>query len=412
MGNDNNPLANLAKYKNAALSCVHCGQCRAVIWPSKNYYNVCPVNGTNVTAGFEPAFARGKNVIIQGLLWGDLPLSPDLSDIFFQCTLCGACLDFCQNAHNDSIDFANHRWMDQVNVFEALRADLVEAGFCLAPHSEMNTQISERGNPYGQDPAEKAQWIARLDFPLKDASAEPADVLYFAGCTAALMPAFGVQNIAVATATSLHKLGVDFAVLGAKEICCGSAALRTGNKAIFSQVADQNAQSLESLGIRTIVTSCAGCYRTLKKDYEQRLGDIKIFHTIEFLANFLREHEIVLNNSGITTTYHDACHLGRHMGMYNAPREILAQISSFVEMKTTRESAHCCGAGGGVKKAFPELSIAMARNRVQEAVETGAKILVSACPFCSRNLAEAAEAMQAGIQVRDIVELLVDAIPE
>jgi len=297
-----------------------------------------------------------------------------------------------------------------VNVFEAIRADLVEAGFCPATHSEMNAQLAERGNPYGKEPAEKGEWTSRLDFPVKDASTEPADVLYFVGCTAALTPTFGVQDIAVATATALHKLGVDFSVLGAKEICCGSAALRTGNKATFSQVADQNAQVLKSLETKTIITSCAGCYRTLKKDYGSRLGDIEIFHTVEFLANYLREHDITMKNLGITTTYHDPCHLGRHMGIFDAPREILARISDLVEMKATREGAHCCGAGGGVKKAFPELSIAMARNRVHEAIETGANILVSACPFCSRNLSEATEALHAGIQVRDIIELFADSV--
>ncbi len=403
-------LPNLTNLQPAAISCVHCGQCRVATWPSKDFFGVCPVYGVDVTPKFEPFFSRGKNIILKGLLWGDLPLSNEISNLFYQCTLCGACYEFCQNAHNDTMDFANHRWMDQVNVYEALRADLVAAGFGLASHAQMNDALVQQGNPYGRDNAEKGGWTSQLDFPVKNASKEKADVLYFVGCTAALTPARGLQDVAVATAKVFHKLGVDFAILGAQELCCGSVALRTGNKPAFTQIANKNVQLMKKTGVKKIVTSCSGCYRTLKKDYGTRLEGIEIVHTVEFLRDFMREKGTPLRKLPLKTTYHDPCHLGRHLGIYAAPREILARISTLAEMEATREGARCCGAGGGVKKAFPELSLAMAKKRVDEASRTGAQVLVSTCPFCFRNLGDAIDDLHAPIAMRDLVELLWESL--
>ncbi len=405
-------LLNLTNLQDAAISCVHCGQCRVPMWPSKAVFGVCPVYGVEVTPKFEPFFSRGKNVILKGLLWGDLPLSGEISDLFYQCTLCGACYEFCQNAHTPTIDFANHRWMDQVNVYEALRADLVTAGYGLPAHAQMNEDLATKGNPYGRENAEKANWVTKLDFPVKDALKESADVLYFVGCTAALTPTHGLQNIAISTAKLFHKLGVDFAIFGAQELCCGSVALRTGNKPAFAAIADKNVEMLKKAGINKIVTSCAGCYRTLKKDYGSRLDGIETIHTVEYLRDFIKEKGLSPRKLDLKTTYHDPCHLGRHLGIYTAPRELLGEISTLVEMEAIREGAHCCGAGGGVKKAFPELSLAIAKKRVEEACRTGAQTLVSTCPFCFRNLGDAIEDLHAPIAMRDLVELLLNAIEE
>ena len=348
-------LKNLLKFEAAALSCVHCGQCRVANWPEKNFYYVCPVYQTDITPKFEPFFARGKHIILKGLLWGDLELSQELSDLLFQCSLCGACYEFCHNAHNESIAFKTHEWMDHVNVFEALRADLVEAGFPIEAQIPMNKAMVELLNPYERDNKEKLDWTEKVDFKIKDASKEDADILYFVGCTAALTPK--IQNVAVNTVKILNKLGIDFAIFGDKEVCCGSVAMRTGDRKAFEIVAEKNVKLFEERGIKKIITSCAGCYRTLKKDYGDRLKDIEIIHTVEYLANLVNENKIDLKKLNVKTTYHDPCHLGRHMELYDAPRVILKKISNFVEMESNREAAMCCGAGGGVKKGFPELSL-------------------------------------------------------
>lgn len=407
-GDEKEPLENLKKVKDAALSCVHCGQCRVANWPSKGFYYICPVYRTEIAPKFEPYFARGKNLILKGLFWGDLELSQDISDIIFQCTLCGACEEVCQDAHNEGIDFANHRWMEQVKVFEALRADLVEAGYAIESQASMNKGMVEKLNPYGRDNDEKLAWTQKLDFQIKDASKESADILYFVGCTAALTPK--IQDVAIKTAKIFKKIGVDFAIYGSREVCCGSVAMRTGDRDAFNKVAEKNANLFKKSGIKKIVTSCAGCYRTLKKDYGKLLDGIHILHTIEFLDELQKEGKISIKKLDVNATYHDPCHLGRHMGFYDPPREILDSISNFVEMKTNREAAMCCGAGGGVKKGFPALSLEMAENRLREAEATGAEALVSTCPFCFRNLSDAIESLHSTIKMVDLVELILDAL--
>lgn len=401
-------LKNLRKVKDAALSCVHCGQCRVANWPHKNIYYVCPVYKTDIIPKFEPYFARGKNIILKGLFWGDLELSQEISDIIFQCTLCGSCEDFCHNAHNDNIDFANHRWMENVKVFEELRADLVEAGFPIETQVPMNKAMVELLNPYGRNNKDKLKWTEKLNFKIKNANEENSDILYFVGCTAALTPQ--IQNIAIATAKIFNKLDIDFSIFGENEICCGSVAMRTGDKKAFEKVKEQNIKLFKESGIKKIVTSCAGCYRTLKKDYAENLNGIEIMHTVEILKELIGSKDIKLKNLNIDITYHDPCHLGRHMGLYQIPRDILNKISNLIEMKTNSESAMCCGAGGGVKKGFSELSLEIAKNRVKEAIDTGANILASTCPFCYRNLSDAIEAFNCDIKMVDLVELFLESL--
>ncbi|MFX1339790.1 MAG: (Fe-S)-binding protein [Promethearchaeota archaeon] len=401
-------LKNLRKVKEAALSCVHCGQCRVANWPIKNIYYVCPVYKTDIIPKFEPYFARGKNIILKGLFWGDLELSQEISDIIFKCTLCGSCEDFCHNAHNDNIDFANHKWMENVKVFEALRADLVEAGFPIETQVPMNKALVELLNPYGRNNKDKLKWFENLDFKIKNANEESSDILYFVGCTAALTPQ--IQKIAIATAKIFNKLNIDFSIFGENEICCGSVAIRTGDKKAFEKVKEQNVKLFKEKGIKKIVTSCAGCYRTLKKDYGERLNGIEIMHTVEFLKDLIASKDLKLKNLNIDITYHDPCHIGRHMGLYQIPRDILNKFSNLFEMKTNRESAMCCGAGGGVKKGFSDLSLEIAKNRVREAIDTGAKTIVSTCPFCYRNIYDAIEALNSNIKMVDLVELFLESL--
>jgi len=403
-----NSLKNLSEVKDAALSCVQCGQCRVANWPSKGIFYVCPVYNTDITPKFDPFFARGKGIILRGLFWGDLELSQEISDIIFQCTLCGSCYEFCFDAHNDNFDFVTHRWADHVKVYEALRADLVEAGFPIESQVPMNKAMVELLNPYERDNKDKIEWTEKLDFKVKDASSEQAEYLYFVGCTAALTPV--IQAVAINTAKILNKLDIDFSVFGENEVCCGSVAMRTGDRDAFEAVAKKNIELFKKSGIKKIITSCAGCYRTLKKDYGERLENIEILHTVEFLDDLLNQGNVSIKKLDINTTYHDPCHIGRHMEVYDAPRRILNKISNFIEIKTNRDGAMCCGAGGGVRKGFPELSLEMAKNRIKEAEDTGAQYLVSTCPFCYRNLSDAIESLNSDIKMVDLVELFLDSL--
>ena len=400
------PLKNLSKLDQAALACAQCGQCRVTNWPSKGIFDSCPVYKANNL--FEPYNARGKNLIMKGLLWGHLKLSQDISDVIFQCTLCGLCEEVCFNAQSENFDFPLQNIMDHVNTYEALRADLVEAGFPIESQVPMNKAMVELLNPYERDNKEKLTWTNELDFKIKNAYTEDTETLYFVGCTSALTPQ--IQHVAIASAKLFNKLGIDFSVFGEREVCCGSIGMRTGDRKSFEEVAEQNTNLFKERGIKRIVTSCAGCYRTFKKDYGEKLEGIEILHTIEFLNDIISKRDVQLKNLDIKTTYHDPCHLGRHMGLYDAPRDLLTKISKMTEMKTNRVGAMCCGAGGGVKKGFPELSMEMAKNRVKEAEETSAEYLVSTCPFCWRNLSDAIESSGSNMKMIDLVELLLKSI--
>ncbi|MHA1992814.1 MAG: (Fe-S)-binding protein [Candidatus Hodarchaeales archaeon] len=399
-------LKNLSEFKDAALGCAQCGQCRVANWPSKGIFYSCPVYKTNSL--FEPYNARGKNLIMKGLLWGHLELSQDISDVIFQCTLCGLCEEVCFNSQSESFDFPLHNIMDHVNTYEALRADLVAAGYPIESQVPMNKAMVELLNPYERDNKEKLKWAEELDFKIKDATKEDAETLYFVGCTSALTPQ--IKQVAIATAKVFNKLGIDFSIFGEHEVCCGSVGMRTGDKNSFEKVAEENANLFKERGIKRIVTSCAGCYRTFKKDYGERLEDIEIVHTVELLNDVIASKNIQLKNLGIKTTYHDPCHLGRHIGVYNAPRNLLSKLSDVTEMKTNRVGAMCCGAGGGVKKGFPELSMDMAKNRVKEAEDTGAEYLVSTCPFCYRNLSDAIKELNSNLKMTDLVELILESL--
>ncbi|TFG21778.1 MAG: (Fe-S)-binding protein, partial [Promethearchaeota archaeon] len=346
---------HLAKFGNMFLQCISCGDCREqtdyTADPPK--WGVCVAKEN--TSGFEPFFGRGKMQIIRSLWQGKLELSKDMAEVIYQCPTCNACAEAC--AYD----------MDNAAFYEALRAELVDAGCGLEAHVPMNRAMVELLNPYQRDNKEKNDWIEKLDFKIKDANSEQADVLYFVGCTAALTP--DIQPVAVNTAKVLKKLGVDFSVFGEREVCCGSVAMRTGDRKAFNSVAMKNVELFKKSGVKTIITSCAGCYRTLKTDYSEYLDElgIEIIHTVDFVRNIINEKNIQLKHLDINATYHDPCHTGRNCGMkeginplYEEPREVLSKLANLIEMKTIKGSAKCCGAGGGLKKGFPELALEIA----------------------------------------------------
>ena len=389
---------HLAKIGPNVLQCIACGDCREQTDYTGNppRWGVCVAR--DHTSGFEPYFGRGKMQIIRSLWQGKLELSKEMAEVIYQCPTCNTCSEAC--AYD----------MDNVAMYEALRAELVDAGCGLEAHVPMNKAMVELLNPYERDNKLKSKWLEKLEFKVKDASSEQAEYLYFVGCTAALTP--DIENVAVNTAKILKKLNLDFSVFGEHEVCCGSVAMRSGNRNAFNIVATKNYDLFKKSGVKTILTSCAGCYRTLKKDYADFMEDlgIEVYHTIEFLRTYIEENNIQLKNLELNTTYHDPCHTGRHMGLYEEPREILKKITNLTEMKTIKQSAKCCGAGGGVKKGFPELALEISKSRIQEAKETGAEYIVSICPFCYRNLSDAIKALGSNLKMTDLTELINQAL--
>jgi Fe-S oxidoreductase len=211
----------------------------------------------------------------------------------------------------------------------------------------------------------------------------------------------------VASAKLLRRAGVDFAILGQDEPCCGSTLLRVGQTDAFNDLSARNVEKFQSLGIKKIVTACPGCYTTLKRSIEDAGADIEVVHVAQEIAGLVREGKLRIKRTSERMTYHDPCHLGRLGGVFDEPREIVEAVADLVEMPNNRYESRCCGAGAGLQSAFPKLSRDLASRRVEEAVATGATTLVTSCPFCETQLRTVP-----GIKVVDLMELLLEASEE
>ena len=221
-------------------------------------------------------------------------------------------------------------------------------------------------------------------------------LLYFKGCTAREK----LNSISKATERILKAANVKYETLD-DEKCCGSVLLRTG---FLDDAIEQMNGNLKDLEGRTILTSCAGCYKTLKEDYKKYLSvELKVIHISQLLEQLIKENKIsIKGKDNLNVTYHDSCHLGRHAGEYEAPRNVINSISNLVEMENIKEKSRCCGSGGGVKSAYGNLSDSIANLRIKEAEETGADLLVSACPFCKLNLSQNSD----DLEVLDLSEFV------
>lgn len=214
-------------------------------------------------------------------------------------------------------------------------------------------------------------------------------MLYFRGCTAREKQ----TNIAKATELLLKKAGVDYHILE-DEKCCGSVLLRTGFE---SEAQDQIKKNTEIFKGQKILTSCAGCYKTLNDDYE----GLDVIHISQLLDELIKNGKLTVSKRDLNVTYHDSCHLGRHSNVFDEPRDVIKSVADLVEMENIREDSLCCGAGGGVKSAYPELAKAMADARINQAKDTDCEILITPCPFCKLNLEND------DLEVLDLCEFLV-----
>jgi Fe-S oxidoreductase len=225
-----------------------------------------------------------------------------------------------------------------------------------------------------------------------------AGIIYFKGCVARKK----LEDISNATEEILKKAGVDYQVI-IDEPCCGSILLRTG---FVEDALEQMKITAQLLNGKTILVSCAGCYRTLKKDYKELLNvNMNIIHTSQLFYDLIKQKKINIEPSQLKVTYHDPCHLGRHCEEYESPRKVIEYACTFIEMEHNRENSLCCGSGGGVKSAFPEIANNIALERLKEAEKTGADIITTSCPFCKLNLME-----NGPLKVLDLSELIVRCI--
>jgi heterodisulfide reductase subunit D len=385
---------SLEKYVSQLEKCAKCGDCAYSVKLTTARKPISMPCAVRNVLGFEAYAARGRIIVMKNLLQGNVCVDEKFLDWLYTCTTCTNCKETCL-AIPDGIDTPS--------MVEALRKDLVNQGLTMDKHLEIKGLTLRDHNPYGEPHSRRRDFLEREKFP------EKGKLVYFIGCT----PSYRQQDVARATIKLLSHAGEDFALLG-DEWCCGSVHLRLGYEDIGREVMKHNISEIEKTGAETIVTTCAGCYRTLRESY-QRLRDVegsevKVLHITELLDQLADKGRITFSaKKPARVTYHDPCHLGRQSGVYESPRRLIERVkgAQLVEMKTNHSYAHCCGAGGGVRSTHPGLATQVARQRIGEALEVNPDLLVTACPFCKTNLDEAANQL---IKVVDVVEYLADNI--
>ena len=411
------------EYQKMIKRCLRCSICKwipQVQIKSQKYATACPAIDMY---NFHPYSGGGKIILALALEMDRIKPSEELRDIVYKCTECGSCAVSCK--------FLNT--LEPLEIMMKLREKLVEAGVGPMPKQKEYTEaVKKVNNPYNEPHEKRVDWLP------DDIIINPnAKLLYFVGCTSS----YRRKEMAIAVAQILNAAGVPFNILQDEEVCCGSPILRTGDVKTFKEILNRNLHVIEEKGIETIIFSCAGCYDTFKVDYPlYREYNFRVLHTVEFFDELLETGQLKLTNEiPLTVTYHDPCHLGRNAeryeewdgevvdlmplisinvppkpkrtgskGIYDAPRNIINKIPGlkFIEMERIKEYAYCCGAGAGVKSAFPEFALNTAKTRIEEAEETKADALVSACPFCSTNLQDGIGESGSKLKYYDISELL------
>jgi heterodisulfide reductase subunit D len=395
----------IKKLKDMIISCSGIGDCRIGFRTAVGRFGVCP--SYEHSPGFEPYHARGKLRVLFGILEGTLEPSQELADVFFKCPTCGSCHAICHQSYDENINWFICNYIDHTKLWEAFRADLVDAGFAIPRHDELMQSIEDEHNPYFEKHTDRIKWLSERQFPAT------AETVYYMGCTEPYrLPEYAQKMVQILDAS-----GVDYTIVHPDEWCCGSVALRTGHIQTAEELALHNIEVIQKTGAKNVVIHCAGCYRTFKIDYPELLGKelpFKVYHATEFFLDLLKQSKLkLITPVEKKVAYHDPCHLGRAAEIYEAPREILKQIPGLelIEFKRNRENALCCGAGGGVKSAFPELATEIAEDRIMEAEDVGVTSIVTACPFCIRNLQDAVKSLgKEEFEVLDILDLIVDSL--
>ncbi|MHA1369060.1 MAG: (Fe-S)-binding protein [Promethearchaeota archaeon] len=434
----------LEEYKIDIYRCIHCKACKFSYsgTPEKSgpgefkgrtdpdpvlyegMLNSCP---SGIEYGWEAYWNAGRVWIARALLEGRLQPNEAVRDIIYPCITCGNCATQCEN------------WIDTVGIIEAVRATLVEAGVPLLNRHELIKQFTEeRDNPYGREKEKRMDWAKEDEDLRPHLDKEGVNIAYFTGCTAS----YNQTNIAKATTRLLKKLGYDFAIR-TDEVCCASPFFRIGEIEFAKKFMNKNLKNFSKYDL--VVFSCAGCYRTMRNDYRKYTGEdlpFKVQHAMQIVAEAIVSGKIKIKShphlKGKKITYHDPCHIGRHIFIeekkkimkesknlmlearaikkfkrewFGIPRIILKAIAEandaeFVEMYRIMEESFCCGAGGGVRAQYPDFSLKTSSRRLDEAEAVGADIITTECPFCWRNLSDANVQYEHPLEVKGILEIL------
>jgi heterodisulfide reductase subunit D len=394
----------LSDFELEIARCIHCKAC--TISDAGNPKGGFPVGCPAWNAmQWEAYSGGGKLWLARAMLKGEYKVDKDGLDLLYRCSTCGNCEIQCENE------------LPTVDIIEAMRAEAVRGGIGPLDKQVGYAKSAEtKRNPYNEPHENRCAWVPK-EFKLKD----KADVIYFVGCTAS----YRLQQLGISTMRVMQKLGANFTVK-ADEYCCCSPLIRVGKLDLVSDYVKHNVELFKNAGAKLVVSSCAGCFRTMKRDWPKIYGPLpfEVKHSVNYVAELLDQGKAKLKPlKGIKATYHDPCHYGRHIAMltkskkeraawFDVPRKVLRTLlgDNFVEMPRNRENSWCCGAGGGARAQFPDWCLDTSIERVKEAEATGATHLVSSCPFCETSLQQAIEKTGSKLKIVDLIQLVEQAL--
>ncbi len=333
-----------------------------------------------------------------------IDLAPDVihPDVLWACTSCRACEEQCPVliSYVDKI-------VDMRRNLVMVRGEFPHA--LQKPFQGMEVN----GNPWNLSRLDRSAWSDGLGIPTF-AEKPNAEVLYWVGCAASYDDR--AKKIARATARLMKSAGVDFAILGQEESCTGDPARRAGNELLFATLAEGNAQVLNSYkdqgGMKQVITACPHCFNTLKNEYPDFGAKLEVVHHTDFLLGLLAEGKLKPKRAVPgRVVYHDSCYLGRYNDIYESPREILRLIPGVELVEPdywTKTRGLCCGAGGAQMWMEEQNTNRVNVKRTLQLVDTGAKTVASACPFCMTMLTDGlkSQSLEDTVKQMDVAEIL------
>jgi len=343
---------------------------------------------------FQRHTPKSRWLMAQRVFHGLDPITDELKEVIYACTSCLMCQELC-GVRDDGYG----PW----DITVAMREEITEREGPLDAHRPLYDGLTQHDHPWALPKAQRGAWAEGLG--VKKLGESGATTLLFAGCSADRASG---RSGAIALAQLMQRAGDDFVILGSEEKCCGLYAFDLGFRREYERLQEANSATIRNAGIKKVVIACGSCQR-IWREYAKTSG-IAVVHGVEHVDQLNRAGRLKFSTPlNKKVTYHDSCHLGRGCGVYDAPRNILRAIPGIqlVEMARNQRWAWCCGGGGGVPEADPELAQWSATDRMREAQETGAELVLTSSALCQRSFADL---KQPALPVQDLLEFAHQAL--